>query len=209
MWTKNCLPKVIHSLHILSTPDWGYKKGKYRCKIKVYSLYPHIPTPSSSNKVFIYKNMQTMLETQNCPHCGASMKSFIHTLTPGLVSILIKAIGYVRKHGKNEFHYRDLNLNYSEASNLQKLRLHALIAHADKDHIKSGKWLITTRGGQFLRGEINIPRKVKTFRNTVTGHSKEKIHINELKNKFPSFESEFAYEYKVPKDILKQQPLLV
>lgn len=137
-------------------------------------------------------------ENTNCPHCGASMKSFWHSLTPGLISVLIKAIEQVHRKNINKFHYKDLNLNYSEASNLQKLRFHGLIAHADKDHPKSGKWLITVRGGQFLRGEITVPQRVQTFRNKVISHSVEVINIRDLKHKFPDFQSEFAYEYQRP-----------
>ncbi len=155
--------------------------------------------------------MSTKIAKENtCPHCGATTKAFIHSLTPGLVSVLVKCVQYVRKVNKNEFHYKDLNLNYSEASNLQKLRFHALIAHADPEKTKSGKWLITKRGGQFLRGEITTHKKVKTFRNQVIGHSKELIHINSLKGKIPHFEKEFAYEYQRPVgvDIPKQETLI-
>jgi len=137
-----------------------------------------------------------------CPTCGAGTKAFIHSLTPGLVSVLIKAIQYVHKTQKNDFHYRDLDLNYSEASNLQKLRLHGLIAHSDKENKKSGRWLITTRGGQFLRGEISVRKQVKTFRNSVTGHSLEEIHIDSLKHKIPYFNQNFAYEYQIPEGII-------
>ena len=52
--------------------------------------------------------------------------------------------------------------------------------------------------GQFLRGEIAVPLKVKTFRNKVLDHSKELIHINELKGKVPFFEQDYAYEYQRP-----------
>lgn len=137
-----------------------------------------------------------------CPTCGAGTKAFIHSLTPGLVGVLVKAIQFVHQKNKNEFHYRDLNLNYSEASNLQKLRLHGLITHSDKDKKKNGKWLITTRGGQFLRGETTVPRQVKTFRNTVTGHSIETIHIDDLKHKLPHFDQQFAYEFQKPVGVI-------
>lgn len=137
---------------------------------------------------------------EKCPHCGASMKSYWHSLTPGLVSVLVKAIQHVHRTGRNKFHYKDLNLNYSEASNLQKLRLHGLITHFDKDSIKSGEWLVTTRGGQFLRGEIAVPQRVQTFRNKVLDHSQENIHISTLRGKIPYFEREFAYE--VPRESL-------
>jgi hypothetical protein len=120
------------------------------------------------------------------------MKIWEHTLTPGLVSVLVEAIKFVHRAGKNEFHLqRDLDLSKTAYNNAQKLRYHALIAKIEE---KPGYWCITSRGGQFLRGEIRVPAGVKTFRNKVTGHSDEVIHIGELRNKIPVFESQFAYE---------------
>lgn len=136
--------------------------------------------------------------TEKCEHCGATTKEFIHSLSSGLVSVLVKAITFVQKNNKNLFHYKELNLNYSEASNLQKLRLHGLIAHGDQENPKSGYWLITTRGGQFLRGEIRIPKKVKTFRNKVVGHSAETTHIDDYKNKVPYFQTKFSETVLAP-----------
>jgi hypothetical protein len=134
--------------------------------------------------------------TERCPHCGAGMKQFWHTLNPGLVSVLIKCIQFVHDHNKNEFHLqRDLHLNVNEFSNFTKLRFHALVAKVDD---KPGCWLITSRGGQFLRGEIAVPHRVKTFRNRVLEHSPELIHIDQLKGKVPEFEKKYAFEYQRP-----------
>ena len=145
--------------------------------------------------------------TERCPHCGANMKAFIHNLNPGLVSVLIKAIQFVHASGKNEFHLQnDLHLNVNQFCNVTKLRFHALIAKVDG---KPGFWLITARGGQFLRGEISVPATVKTFRNKVLEHSTDLIHINQLKGKVPEFQKEYAYEYQRPPSTEKvEQPKL-
>lgn len=132
--------------------------------------------------------------TERCPYCGANMKAFYHTLTPGIVSILVKAIQFVHARGTNEFHLqKDLHLSVNEFSNYTKLRFHGLVAHVEG---KPGYWLITSRGGQFLRGETSVPLKVKTFRNRVIDHSPELVHIDELRGKIPWFEKQFAYEYQ-------------
>jgi len=134
--------------------------------------------------------------TERCLHCGANLKAFWHNLNPGLVSVLIKCIQFVHEHNKNEFHLQnDLRLNVNEFSNFTKLRFHALVAKVDG---KQGYWLITARGGQFLRGEIAVPQRVKTFRNRVQEHSTELIHIDQLKGKVPEFQREYAYEYQRP-----------
>ena len=137
------------------------------------------------------------MDTQtHCEHCGANMKAYWQPLTGGLVSCLVKAIKYVHTNKKNEFHLsKHLDLSKNQYNNFQKLRFHALVAKVDD---KPGYWLITKRGGQFLRGEIAVPKKVETFRNEVIDHSTDQVHINDLKHKIPSFDSEFAYEYQMP-----------
>ena len=80
-----------------------------------------------------------------------------------------------------------------EYNNFQKLRFHGLVAHADENK-KSGYWLLTSRAGKFLRGEITIPKKVKTFRNRVIEHSEEVTGIADFRNQVEWFESEFNFD---------------
>lgn len=141
-----------------------------------------------------------------CPYCGANMKAYWHTLTPGLVSGLVEAIKFVVSHSRNSFHLqRDLNLSKSMYNNFQKLRFHALVAKIDE---KPGYWLITNRGGQFLRGEIEVPRQVLTFRNKVQTHSGDKVHMRQFRDKVPYYEAEFAYETRRTA-ITPTQPTLI
>jgi predicted transcriptional regulator len=101
----------------------------------------------------------------------------------------------------NEIVQKDLSLTKNDYNNFQKLRYHGLVA---KVKAKAGYWLITKRGGQFLRNEIAIPAGVKTFRNHVEedGHTKETVRITDFKDRYPTFQSEFAYEYKVGPQVL-------
>lgn len=145
-------------------------------------------------KAFLLVNFPELKDKKVCANCGESMKAYWHSLTSGLVGDLIKAIEFVRTNNKNCFHLaKDLQLTKSQYNNFQKLRFHALVAK-DKDHKEAGYWLITKRGGQFLRGEVEVPRRVQTFRNSVIEHSDELVSIRNFKNDFPFFESEFASE---------------
>lgn len=136
-----------------------------------------------------------MEKCKKCPNCGASMKSFHHALSSGLVSALIKAIKFVQLTNKNQFHLQgDLKeLTKNEYNNFQKLRFHGLVAKIDG---KAGFWCITRRGGQFLRGEIALPDSVETFRNKIVSHAESLVHIRDLRDKVPSFEQDFRYEYQ-------------
>lgn len=145
-------------------------------------------------KAFLFHNFPELQNKKVCANCGENMKAYWHSLTSGLVGDLIKAIEFVRGNNKNSFHLqKDLQLTKSQYNNFQKLRFHALVAK-DKEYKESGYWLITKRGGQFLRGEIEVPKRVQTFRNSVIEHSLELVSIRNFKNDFPFFESEFASE---------------
>lgn len=145
---------------------------------------------------------------EKCPHCGARMKIWTHSLTPGLVNILFKAIRFVKANGINEFHvHQDIGLTHFEAANFQKLRFHGLVAHADPENKRNGRWLLTLRAGQFLRGEIAVPKAVQTFRNRVTCHSQETLTINDFRGKLSWFEQEFNFviaEGKIKSNVTPQ-----
>jgi len=128
------------------------------------------------------------------------MKKWKHTLTPGLVQALWKFAGAVGKKGRNEVHLIwDMEGKYcltkNEYNNFQKLRFFALVAKVKENgEHKVGHWLLTRRGGQFLKGAEKVCRKVYTYRNEVVGHSDEKIHVKEFYRAYPHFECVFEYE---------------
>lgn len=151
--------------------------------------------------------MKNIKIIEKCFHCGAGMTPRWEILNSGLVHSLILAIQAVHRNGKNQFHYmNDLTLGHTAAANFQKLRFHGLIAHADEENPRNGEWLITKRGGQFLRGEIEIPKRVKIFRNHVIEHEeKEFLHIKQVRNLPPDFDPIYAYE--TPRTKSYTQPL--
>lgn len=145
-------------------------------------------------KAFLFHNFPELQNKEICANCGESMKSYWQTVHSGIVGDLIQAIDFVKKNNRNSFHLaKDLNLSKAEYANFQKLRYHALVAK-DKDAKEKGCWLITKRGGQFLRGEISIHKRVHTYRNRIIGYSDDMVHINQFRHEFPFFESDLAYE---------------
>ncbi len=135
-----------------------------------------------------------------CPHCGAAMKEWKHTLTPGLVDVLVLFIGAIKAKGDNKIHLQtDITLDKNQYNNFQKLRYFGLVAKVKNDegvHL-AGYWLITRLGGEFLRREKAIPRWIKTFRNTIEEKSEELIFINDIYNRdFPLiwFQKNFEFD---------------
>jgi hypothetical protein len=131
-----------------------------------------------------------------CIHCGASLKSYWHRLTPGLVNTLVKVFVKVIDKGQDRVHISEITLNHSEYGNFQKLRFHGLIAKFKENGVwVPGDWLVTKRGAEFLRGEIRVPERVKTFRNKVIGHSDEVVWVKDILKCEPFFEQKFAFEF--------------
>lgn len=136
---------------------------------------------------------------ERCPTCGASMKKPWHTLTPGLVGALVKFYKEVSAKGENRWIRKGNELSKNEDANLTKLRFHGLIAKIKEEgkHVK-GEWLITRRGIDFLKGEIQIPRRVQTFRNHVVDHDEELVTVTDVMKGETWWEQEFDYSLFEP-----------
>lgn len=133
--------------------------------------------------------------SEKCPHCGASMKKYWHKITPGLVKALAKTYQTIAQKGENVIDKDELSLTHGEYGNYQKLRFHGLIAkHIVDGKWKKGQWLITKRGGLFLKNEIAIPERVQTFRNRVVDHDPKEVTVSDVMRSEPYWEKEFEYE---------------
>lgn len=141
------------------------------------------------------------MEVERCPHCGASLKKYWHSITPGLVSVLTKCYDYVKEHDLNRFKMNELKLSHSEYGNFQKLRFHGLIAKCKfLGEVQEREWLLTKRGAEFLCGKIEVPKQVQTFRNKVVDHSLETVHVSRVwEGQIPWFQSKFDYSLFEPK----------
>lgn len=92
--------------------------------------------------------------------------------------------------GENKVSKDELELDHSGYGNFQKLRFHALIAKYKKDgRWVRGTWLLTKRGAEFLKGKVEIPAKVQTFRNKVVGHDPRLVSVKDIIDIKPYFES--------------------
>jgi len=138
----------------------------------------------------------------HCEHCGASLKKFWHRITPGLVDTLVKSYTVVSAKNENVFTRDELALSNSAYTNLYKLRYHGLLAkHKVNGEWHKGEWLITRRGGQFLRGELAIPFRVQTFRNKVIGHDSETVTLAQVMKEKLYFEVNFEFDYADEEDL--------
>jgi hypothetical protein len=133
------------------------------------------------------------------------MKEYWHRLTPGIVKMLAKFYASISLQQKNNIDIHnemkgEFELNHTEKSNWTTLRFHGLVARVrENGEIIKGRWLITTRGADFLKGQIEIPVKVKTFRNEVVDHSEDLVKVRDVMRSEPYWEEKFDYDIFKPK----------
>lgn len=126
-----------------------------------------------------------------CVNCGANVNQYWYKITPGIVDILIILLNYVHEKNRNEFTIKEVRDRLSSIQYTQstKLRFHALIAKVkDEDGKHTGKWLITSRAADFLRGDITIPARVLTYRNKVIDHEDTNVSVREVYGSYPYLE---------------------
>lgn len=160
--------------------------------------------------------METNPVAPACLHCGNSFPIYSHNITSGIIAALIKVRRAVEAKGVNDIHNRkDMDctpyeLTKTEAANFTMLRYHGLVAKVMDDSGKhlAGRWLITRRGGAFLRGEQSIPRTVMVQNNRVVGHGQERVYISDIVGTTPRFTPLVDLDYAMPEGTLVQARLV-
>jgi hypothetical protein len=119
-----------------------------------------------------------------CTCCGGKVVEHPHSLSKGLVETLVDFKKFVLTSEKNKVHpIKDLHLSNYEYNNMQKLRYFGLIAHYTNPNTKKlerGFWLLTRNGSKFLKGLIDMPVRVKTMKNKISGKSLEKAFLSDI-----------------------------
>lgn len=86
-----------------------------------------------------------------CPHCGSKITARKESLSRGLMDTLYKFADATTRIGKAEIHLqKDTHLTKNQYNNFQKLRYFGLVAKGSEP----GKWLLTSRGRDFLLGGV-------------------------------------------------------
>jgi len=141
----------------------------------------------------LLKNFPELKNKTKCANCEASMAKYIFIIDTFDALLLLgmgKIVDRKKRSGStfnisNRVHVQsELNQYYSVASRTSKCSKLGLIAKIrDKDglHDRREGWCITKRGFDFLANRP-VPRKVESFRNTITERFEEMITISELTN---------------------------
>ena len=110
-----------------------------------------------------------------CPHCGASMQVYAHSLTRGLCDALVRLYRY-----GSPARLRDLALSPAMFTNFQKLRYFGLVEQVEIDETRTGKWRLTDLGEQFVRRTVRVPSRVHTYRGKVQRQDGEMVLITDV-----------------------------
>lgn len=118
-----------------------------------------------------------MPDKKLCPHCGASMMEYKHSINVGLIAGLVR----LHRHGK-PVNLKHLNLTRNQWDNFQKLRYWDLVTPtADPDGSKKGgTWRLTMKGASFVMGKIAVPRSVWTYRGRKLRYEGSFVKIHDI-----------------------------
>lgn len=95
-----------------------------------------------------------------CGCCGMTI-DYIVSLDKGTANLLLAMIKIISDRNKNEVYIqgevKSGLITPMQAGNLTKARAHGLIAPVEKEGVDAGRYLITRKGADFLRGKT-IPK---------------------------------------------------
>lgn len=121
---------------------------------------------------------------RTCPHCGAKMVEYRHSLNAGLVTALRRlrdAGGDSGASGGGEANLADLGLTRNQWDNFQKLRYFDLVEQVEVDgRRKRGVWRVTERGRDWLDGAIRVPMRAVTYRGERVAYEGPAVTPNDL-----------------------------
>jgi len=125
-----------------------------------------------------------MEEKEVCPYCGAEKKEVAtHSLTTGLVRDLIIFAKRAKEKGENKVHItKELDFSINQWCNFQKLRYFGLVAkwEAEDGNKKTGFWVLTRNGLDFLQGKLSVHKKVSATKKGITERSEEMVCIDDF-----------------------------
>jgi len=97
--------------------------------------------------------------SKHCPHCGAKMMEYRHSLSKSLIRALFK---FWKVSLGAPLNLKEVGLTRNEWDNFQKLRYFGLVEQSENK--KSGVWRVTSSGEKFLFGETNSHKTAVTYR---------------------------------------------
>ena len=119
------------------------------------------------------------------------MVEYKHGLSKALVRVLSKIA--VQFQDTKPHQFKEMELNYNEASNFQKLKYWQLIEKIGDAEGKGGLWRMTEKGMEFVTGKTSCPKFAWTYRGDVVRHEGELVSITDISGGW-KYRAEYAKE---------------
>ena len=108
-----------------------------------------------------------------CPHCGAKMTAYWHSLSEMLCAALVHVYRY-----EKPVNIAEIGLTHNQVNNFQKLQYWNMV-----ENLGSGIWRVTLLGEKFCQGKISMPKRVLTFRNKTVEFSQDTVYFKDVNKK--------------------------
>ncbi len=129
-----------------------------------------------------------------CPTCHRLMRSYAKTLDLRLIKIFYEIAEVARQHD-NYFNPRRVFMDdHHKVTDFQKLHYWGFIEKTKK----SGLWKMKQKGWQFLKGNIQVPKRVWVFNNQVVSEDDDlMVHVGNIDDRWQQGRSDWAYDFVV------------
>ncbi len=134
-------------------------------------------------RVFLKENIR---KGETCPCCKQKVKMYSRKINSGMVLFLIGLYKLTKRNGRqyfsNTFVMQEMNLTATslDYSVLKHFGLIAENFNTDTKKKKSGEWMITNLGLEFIEGKVSIQENVLLYNNRVNGFEGRKVEIKDV-----------------------------
>lgn len=129
---------------------------------------------------------QNIRKGEICPCCKQMVKMYSRKINSGMVLFLIGLYKLTKRNGRqyfsNTFVMHEMNLTATslDYSVLKHFGLMSENFNTDTKKKKSGEWIITNLGIDFIEGKVSITENVLLYNNRVNGFEGKDIFIKEI-----------------------------
>lgn len=135
-----------------------------------------------------------------CPYCKRPMRAYCKSLDDRLVKLAWDILIWKSKHKCKLFNPREVwGDDHQKINDFQKLSYWKIIVRTKQ----AGQWGLTRKGLQFLRGDIQLPRRVWVFNHKVILEEDEMTMVDNPDPRWQQYRSDYTSDF-VP---LKQTQL--
>lgn len=118
-----------------------------------------------------------------CPCCGEHVAQRKESLSKGLVDTLIRFYFMLHKSCAVSLHLqKQADFTKNQYNNFQKLKYFGFVENVPS---KSGWWMLTQLGIDFISGLTYVPKFVMVFRNRTISKSDDLTNIADFRDKLP------------------------